>query len=89
MHVRCPHCQNPIEIAVLPSGGEISCPTIRGDPERIMLWTQVITGFELDELTAVRVLDAATLAAAPPAPARTRRPAGKRLACPIFCSFGG
>lgn len=25
-----------------------------------MLWTQVITGFEVDELTAVRVLDAAT-----------------------------
>jgi hypothetical protein len=34
--------------------------TMRGDPERIMLWTQVITGFEVDELTAVRVLDAAT-----------------------------
>jgi hypothetical protein len=33
---------------------------IRGDPERIMLWTQVITGFEVDELTAVRVLDDAT-----------------------------
>ena len=33
---------------------------IRGDPERIMLWTQVITGLEVDELTAVRVLDAAT-----------------------------
>ena len=25
-----------------------------------MLWTQVITGLEVDELTAVRVLDAAT-----------------------------
>lgn len=33
---------------------------IRGDPERIMLWTQVITGFEVDELTAVRILDAKT-----------------------------
>ncbi len=33
---------------------------ILGDPERIMLWTQVITGLEVDELTAVRVLDAAT-----------------------------
>ena len=33
---------------------------IRGDPERIMLWTQVITGLEVDELMAVRVLDAAT-----------------------------
>jgi WD40 repeat protein len=33
---------------------------IRGDPERIMLWTQVITGLEVDDLTAVRVLDAAT-----------------------------
>ena len=31
-----------------------------GDPERILLWTQVITGCEVDELTAVRVLDAAT-----------------------------
>ena len=29
----------------------------RGDPERIMLWPQVITGLEVDELTAVRVLD--------------------------------
>jgi hypothetical protein len=28
--------------------------TIRGEPERIMLWTQVITGLEVDELTAVR-----------------------------------
>jgi hypothetical protein len=25
-----------------------------------MLWTQVITGFEVDELTAVRFFDAAT-----------------------------
>jgi eukaryotic-like serine/threonine-protein kinase len=33
---------------------------LRGDPERIMLWTQVITGLEVDELTAVRVLDAKT-----------------------------
>jgi WD40 repeat protein len=33
---------------------------IRGDPERIVLWAQVITGFEVDELTAVRALDAAT-----------------------------
>jgi WD40 repeat protein/serine/threonine protein kinase len=33
---------------------------MRGDPERIMLWTQVITGLEVDELTAVRFLDAAT-----------------------------
>jgi WD40 repeat protein len=33
---------------------------MRGDPERIMLWTQVITGLEVDELGAVHVLDAAT-----------------------------
>ena len=33
---------------------------IRCDPERIMLWAQVITGLEVDELTAVRVLDAKT-----------------------------
>jgi WD40 repeat protein/tRNA A-37 threonylcarbamoyl transferase component Bud32 len=33
---------------------------MRGDPERIMLWAQVITGLEVDELTAVRFLDAAT-----------------------------
>jgi len=33
---------------------------MRGDPERIMLWAQVITGLEVDELTAVRVIDAAT-----------------------------
>ena len=32
---------------------------LRGDPERIMLWAQVTTGLEADELTAVRVLDAA------------------------------
>ena len=25
MHLRCPHCQNPIELADLPSGGEITC----------------------------------------------------------------
>jgi WD40 repeat protein/tRNA A-37 threonylcarbamoyl transferase component Bud32 len=25
MHLRCPHCQNPIEIADLPAGGEITC----------------------------------------------------------------
>jgi hypothetical protein len=34
--------------------------TIQGDPERIMLWPQVITGLEVDDLTAVRVLDAKT-----------------------------
>ena len=33
---------------------------MRGDPERIKLWAQVITGLEVDELTAVHVLDAAT-----------------------------
>ncbi len=33
---------------------------MRGPPEQIMLWTQVITGLEVDDLTAVRVLDAAT-----------------------------
>jgi len=27
---------------------------------RILLWTQVITGLDVDELTPVRVLDAAT-----------------------------
>src|SRR6516162_6164497 len=27
MHLRCPHCQNPIEIADVQSGGEITCPT--------------------------------------------------------------
>jgi hypothetical protein len=26
MHLRCPHCQNPIEIADVPSGGDITCP---------------------------------------------------------------
>src|SRR5450631_120467 len=25
MHLRCPHCQNPIELADVPSGGEITC----------------------------------------------------------------
>ena len=33
---------------------------MRGDPERIMLWAQVLTGIEVDELTVVHVLDAAT-----------------------------
>jgi WD40 repeat protein len=33
---------------------------MRDDAERIMLWTQVITGLEVDELTAVHVLDAKT-----------------------------
>ena len=28
---------------------------MRGDPERIMLWTQVITGLEVDELTVRRL----------------------------------
>jgi WD40 repeat protein len=33
---------------------------VRGEPERIMLWAQVITGLEVDDLTAVRFLDAKT-----------------------------
>ena len=33
---------------------------MRGDPERIVVWTQVITGLEVDALTAVHVLDATT-----------------------------
>ncbi len=33
---------------------------MQGDPERILLWTQVITGLELDDFGATRVLDAAT-----------------------------
>jgi WD40 repeat protein len=33
---------------------------IEGDPERIVLWAQVITGLELDESGGTRGLDAAT-----------------------------
>ena len=33
---------------------------VRGDPERILLWAQVITGLELDEHGVVRALDADT-----------------------------
>jgi WD40 repeat protein len=33
---------------------------IEGDPERILLWAQVITGLELDEYGGTRGLDAAT-----------------------------
>jgi hypothetical protein len=33
---------------------------IEGDPERILLWAQVITGLELDEFGGRRGLDAAT-----------------------------
>jgi WD40 repeat protein len=33
---------------------------IAGDPERIILWAQVITGLELDEYGGTRGLDAAT-----------------------------
>ena len=33
---------------------------LRGDPEQLLLWTQVITGLELDEHGLVRCLDAAT-----------------------------
>ena len=35
-------------------------PHLRGDPEQIFLWTQVITGLELDAAGNVHVLDAAT-----------------------------
>ena len=35
-------------------------PGGQGDPERILLWTQVITGAELDEYGQVRILDANT-----------------------------
>jgi hypothetical protein len=34
--------------------------TIQGDPERVLLWTQVITGTELDEYGQVRELNANT-----------------------------
>jgi WD40 repeat protein len=37
----------------------IKVAAIAGDVERIVLWTQVITGMELDELGVVRMLDAA------------------------------
>jgi WD40 repeat protein len=33
---------------------------IRGDPEQVLLWTQVITNLELDEHGLVRALDATT-----------------------------
>jgi WD40 repeat protein len=35
-------------------------PPIEGDPERIILWVQAITGMELDESGNVRQRDAAT-----------------------------
>ena len=31
---------------------------IEGDPDRILFWTQVLTGMELDESGQIRVLDA-------------------------------
>jgi hypothetical protein len=40
-----------------------------------MLWTQVITGLEVDDLTAVRVLGRRHLARTPRTPGETRRPA--------------
>ena len=49
---------------------------MRGDPERIILWAQVIAGIEVDALTAVRVLDARRMAETPRAPGETRRFAG-------------
>src|SRR5262245_50058810 len=27
MHIRCPHCTNPIEIVAVPPSGEVSCPS--------------------------------------------------------------
>jgi hypothetical protein len=41
-----------------------------------MLWAQVITGLEVDDLTAVRVLGRRQLARTPRTPGETRRPAG-------------
>ena len=35
-------------------------PLVPGTPERVSLWVQVLTGQELDEYSAVRVLDADT-----------------------------
>jgi WD40 repeat protein len=35
-------------------------PQVHGDPEQVLLWTQVITGLELDAAGNARVLDAAT-----------------------------
>ena len=45
------------EAALAPFTPAIRSPPqpLRGDPERIMLWTQVMSGLEVDELTAVRV----------------------------------
>jgi WD40 repeat protein len=34
--------------------------TVEGDPERVLLWVQVLTGIELDENGRTRVLDANT-----------------------------
>ena len=41
-----------------------------------MLWTQVITGLEVDDLTTVRVLGRRRLAQTPRLPGEARRPAG-------------
>jgi WD40 repeat protein len=38
-------------------------PALDGDPRRVMLWAQVVTGLELDRHGAVLALDADTLAA--------------------------
>ena len=35
-------------------------PPVKGDMKRIVVWTQVITGLELDEAGTVHVLDRAT-----------------------------
>ena len=47
---------------------------LQAEPQRIVLWLQVITGMELDEHGSIRVLDAATWQQRPPAlagPGRT------------------
>ena len=45
--------RNPARLWQIPS-------PVQGDPEQVLVWTQVITGLELDEYGFVRVLDAAT-----------------------------
>ncbi len=38
---------------------EVPAP-VQGEPERMVLWTQVITGMELDDSGTIRMLDAKT-----------------------------
>lgn len=60
MHIRCPHCTNPIEILDVAGSNEIACPSrgsnIRLDQQSTIDFSQGVVGAKLGKFTLLALV---------------------------------